>query len=371
VWRNEKVGPGRFREFWQCDADTVGAASPAADAEMIAMACAALEAAGVTAGSYVVNVSTRQLLDGVLGNVVGGSQRLIAMRAIDKLDRLGLDGVRDLLGPGRTDESGDRTPGANLDPGEIDVVLGFLAVSVEDRESALGALSELGVQDAARWQDGLRTLQLIHETLTALGVDSSKARFNPSIVRGLEYYTGPVYEIELLGEMKDEDGRPARFGSVGGGGRYDDLVARFRGERIAATGVSIGVSRLAAALNAQSVEEDGPVVVLALEQDQMAAYFATAAALRRSGVKAEVYLGAGRFGAQLKYADKRNAPLAIIIGSDEREKGQVTIKDLKLGAQMSKAIADNETWRKGRPAQVTVERAALLETVREMLGRAP
>jgi histidyl-tRNA synthetase len=219
-------------------------------------------------------------------------------------------------------------------------------------------------------EKGLAELGAIDAILTRLAIADDRAQIDPGVVRGLEYYTGPVYEIELLGETKDESGKPVRFGSVGGGGRYDDLVARFRGEPIPATGISIGVSRLAAALNALGAAREGPIVILALESDQMADYFAIAADLRNAGLIAEVYLGAGKFGAQLKYADKRASPLAIIIGSDERGKGQVTIKDLNLGARLAKDITDNEEWRKGRPAQVTIERARLLETVRQMLANA-
>ena len=368
VWRNEKLGPGRFREFWQCDADTIGSASPAADAELMAMACEAMEACGVARGSYVIKASTRKLLNAVLAAVgvpeENTATRLTILRAIDKLDRLGPEGVRALLGAGRKDESGDFTKGAGLSADAAEKVMAFVATARGDRTATLNALA-----NAVQGNDtGLEDLTAIDAVLRNLGVDDASVEFDPGIVRGLEYYTGAVYEIDLLGETKDEDGKTIRIGSVGAGGRYDDLVARFRGERIPAAGISIGVSRLASALNARTAEADGPVVILALEADQMASYFAIAAELRNAGVTTEVYLGAGRFGAQLKYADKRNSPLAIIIGSDEREKGEVTIKDLKLGAQLSKAIADNDEWRKGRPAQVTVARADLLATVRQMLA---
>jgi histidyl-tRNA synthetase len=297
------------------------------------------------------------------------SQRLTVLRAIDKLDRLGLDAVEALLGSGRRDESGDFTPGANLSDRGISFVIEYLRCAEGDPRDTLGRIQDLVLTndkvDSARLRDVYRELNVLD---VVLGVGADQAQFDPAIVRGLEYYTGPVYEIELLGETKDEDGKPVRIGSVGAGGRYDDLVARFRGERIPATGISIGVSRLAAALAMADAEEDGPIVILALEQDQMAEYFALARALRAgTDHPVEVYLGAGRFGAQLKYADKRNAPLAIIIGEDERKAGQATIKDLKLGARMAKTIADNEEWRKGRPAQITVPRADLAETVLRML----
>ncbi len=377
VWRNEKPGPGRFREFCQCDADTVGAPGPAADAEMIAMACAALEAAGVPRGLYTLKVSTRQLLDGLLaamapeGAPLAPRARLTVLRAIDKLDRLGLEGVRLLLGPGRRDESGDFTPGAGLAAAQIDILTAFLDASGKGRAGALAAYGALPFEGSPLWREGLTALNAIHETLAALKVGEDQALFDPAIVRGLEYYTGAVYEAELGLAIEDADGRSVRFGAVGGGGRYDDLVARFRGEPIPATGFSIGVSRLAAALAAGGAGAralDGPVVILALEADQMGAYFAMAQELRAAGVRAEVYLGGAGMRAQMKYADKRAAPLAVIVGGDERAAGQVTIKDLKLGAELAKGIADNETWRKGRPAQITAPRASLAHTVQTMLA---
>lgn len=380
VWRNEKPGPGRFREFWQCDADTVGSASPAADAEMIAMACAALEAAGVDRESYVLKVSSRQLLDGLLEIVQvppdASSMRLAILRAIDKLDRLGVDGVRLLLGAGRKDESGDFTKGAGLSPAQIEPILKFVTLAQENPTP----------QSILRlWETVAPTISLtpsaadvavnevtkIFEVLQALGVLDGRVKLDTSVVRGLEYYTGAVFEAELI--ATDANGKRISFGSVGGGGRYDDLVARFRGEKIPATGFSIGVSRLVAALEAaEASKEDAEqlVVILALEPD-MGEYFAMAAELRAAGVRAEVYLGAGKFGAQLKYADKRGARVAVIQGSNEREKGLVTLKDLQLGAELSKSIADNEEWRKGRPAQIEAPRGDLVAKVREMLADRP
>ena len=366
VWRNEKPGPGRFREFWQCDADTVGSASPAADAEMIAMACAALEAAGIGKAGYQLRFSNRKLLDGLLEEIGVAEEetakRLIVLRAIDKIDRLGIEGVVALLGAGRRDESGDFTRGAQLDDAAIGRVREFLAASGSTRGDCIQALGL--VLNGARAEEGLKELAAIDDTLTALGI-GGEALCDTAIVRGLEYYTSAVFEAQLVGR----DG--VSFGSVGGGGRYDDLVARFRGERIPATGFSIGVSRLTAALEAaeQSVaNEQQLVVILALEGDQAGEYFRMASELRAAGVRAEVYLGGSGMRAQMKYADKRGAALAVIVGGDERAKGVVTVKDLALGAEMSKTIADNEEWRKGRPAQIEAPRADLVATVKKMLA---
>lgn len=363
VWRNEKPGPGRFREFWQCDADTVGSASPAADAEMIAMACAALEAAGVAKGGYQLSFSTRRLLDAVLEKIGvpadAYATRLVVLRAIDKFDRLGAKGVEALLGAGRKDESGDFTKGAGLDAAQAAAVLNLVNAGAGSRADVLARLAGIAGEEA------ISELRQIDAALSALGV-SDAARIDPTIVRGLEYYTGAVFEAQLVG------GDGASFGSVGGGGRYDDLVARFRGERIPATGFSIGVSRLAATLQAQSAAEaDGPVVVLVMDQERIGDALAMADELRRAGVRAEVYLGAAGMKAQLKYADKRAAPVAVIQGGDELAKGVVTLKDLKLGAKIAAGLGeDREAYAKAREqVQQEVPRAQLVAAVQQILAR--
>ncbi len=374
VWRNEKPGPGRFREFVQCDADTVGSARPEADAEMVAMAAAGLEAAGLPRGAYVLKINNRKLLDGLLAQagVVDPRQKLTALRAIDKLDRLGWEGVKDLLGEGRLDESGAYTKGAGLDVPAREAIGEFIDISTRDA-GVLLALAKLNL--GAVGEEGLRELDLIEDVLDGIGLASDQARFDPSVVRGLEYYTGAVFEAELLLETTDERGEPVRFGSVGGGGRYDDLVARFTGQSVPATGFSFGVSRLAAALRAAgrgaAPDARGPVVVIAFDQARMADYFALAAELRAGGVPAEVYLGTSGMRAQMKYADRRLSPAAVIIGEDELAQGVVTIKDLDLGRELARGVTDNKEWREGRPGQVTVPRAELLATVRGILEAAP
>ncbi len=364
VWRNEKPGPGRYREFWQCDADTVGSASPAADAEMIAMACAALEAVGVARGGYQLRVSTRKLLDAVLEKIGVAadafSTRLVVLRAIDKFDRLGREGVEALLGGGRKDESGDFTKGAGLDASQREAVLDLVSASAGTRAEVLTRLASIVTGEA------LEELRAVDAALSALGVSDAQALIDPNIVRGLEYYTGAVFEAQLIGEGG------ANFGSVGGGGRYDGLVSRFRGEPVPATGFSIGVSRLAAALQAQqSTPVRGPVVVLVMDQARVGHSLAMAAELRAAGVRAEAYLGAGGMKAQLKYADKRNASVAVIEGGDELAKGVVTLKDLKLGAELAqRAGEDRQAYAKLREqAQQEVPRSQFVAAVREMLAR--
>ncbi len=434
VWRNEKPGPGRFRQFYQCDADTVGAPSVAADAEICAMLADTLEAVGIERGDYIIRVNNRKVLNGVM-EVAGildpedpskfEAERGIVLRAIDKLDRLGVEGVRALLGKGREDESGDFTKGAGLTEAQVRVLVAFLlakekvqervdaALSVAKKQNAdfdgrlqsysghnnvvvdiesvpplgyptmfmMSYLTEL-VEGSTIGLDGVWELGQIAALTIGLGYNPDRIVIDPSVVRGLGYYTGPVYEAELTFEIKDEKGRPRSFGSVAGGGRYDDLVKRFTGQEVPATGVSIGVDRLLAALDYKEKERlrlagekpklpPGPVVVTVMDRDRMADYQQMVAELRNpydggDPIRAEVYLGNPKnFGNQMKYADKRNSPIAIIQGGDEHAAGKVQIKDLILGAQ----IAENATleeW-KDRPSQIEVDRADLVAEVRKML----
>ena len=281
VYRNEKPGPGRFRQFMQFDADTVGSASPAADAEMCMMAADTMEALGIPRGSYVVKVNNRKVLDGVMESIGLSSEehagtRLTVLRAIDKLDKFPVEEIEKLLGPGRWDGGeegkGDFTKGAGLSDRGISRVInftGYKGQSGSKSDTGSNAVTianfESVVEDNALGKEGVAELTTIKELVAAAGYDESRIVIDPSVVRGLEYYTGPVYEVELTLETKDEKGRPVRFGSVGGGGRYDGLVSRFRGEPVPATGFSIGVSRLQAALTMLGKVDTkpafGPVVV--------------------------------------------------------------------------------------------------------------
>ncbi|MEL7027990.1 MAG: histidine--tRNA ligase [Pseudomonadota bacterium] len=376
VWRNEKPGPGRFREFTQFDADCVGAPGAGADAEMCAMMADVVEAAGVARGQYVVRINSRRVLNGVLeaaglAGEAAVAQRLTVLRAMDKLDRLGAGGVRQLLGEGRKDESGDYTEGAKLSSDQIDVAMAAMEARAETPAATCAALRDV----VGSSEDGLKgaaELEEIAAVLDALGKLDGRAVIDPSVVRGLEYYDGPVFEAELLAEILDDKGRPQQFGSVASGGRYDGLVKRFKGVEVPATGMSIGLSRLLAALAAQrggAGEATGPVVVLVMDKARIADYQRMAAELRASGVRAEVYAGGSGVRAQMKYADKRRAPIAVIEGEDERARGVVQLKDLALGAEMAKAIDDNKTWREDQPAQTSVSRAGLVEGVRAILAR--
>jgi histidyl-tRNA synthetase len=373
VWRNEKPGPGRFRQFIQCDADTVGSSRPEADAEMIAMAAEGFEAAGLERGDYLLRINSRKLLNGLLVRLglTGTSQKLAVLRAVDKLDRLGSDGVRLLLGEGRKDESGAFTPGAGLEPRGVEAVLDFVFASAgATRAATLDRVADI-IGGSAEGDEGLAELSRIDAALTGMNIGQDRAAFSTSIVRGLEYYTGAVFEAEVMLTRPGTEGLVG-VGSVGGGGRYDDLVARFTGQPIPATGFSFGVSRLATALRMAGRDRAsaarGPVVIIVFDQTQMTDYFAAAGELRAAGIAAEVYLGASGMKAQMKYADRRLAPAAVLIGEDERARGEVTIKDLDLGRALSAKVSDNEAWRRDRPGQMTVPRGDMAAAIGRIIA---
>ena len=369
VWRNEKPDIGRYREFLQCDADTVGAPGFHADAEMVAMGAEAMRAVGIGEQEFIVRVNTRRLLNAVLNKIGANtnSVRLSVLRALDKLDRLGLDAVADLLGQGRRDESGDFTEGAGLESLGVTTVLDFATARKSTRGDTLEALSAM-VGDSEEGQNGLNELSAISNALTAMQVPENDVVFDPSVVRGLAYYTGPVYEIELLSSDRDV---VQRVGSVGGGGRYDDLIARFKGESVPAVGISIGISRLATALDIPLNESarDGPVVVVNLNRSDPSEALRLATELKNAGVEAEAYMGGSGMRPQLKYADRRNSPVAVMVGDDEIARGVVTIKDLKLGSELAQSIESNEDYRSQRPGQFEVARNDFVSEVKSIVER--
>lgn len=416
VFRNEKPGPGRFRQFMQFDADTIGTPGVAADAEMAMMMADVMEALGLK-GRYVVRINNRKVLDGLLDTIKlsgpeNAGRRLALLRSIDKLDRLGVSSVLELLTTGRTDESGDRTQGVGLSSDAAKKVLNFVTGEGEvwsdverfaqpTRDEWILSRADLQtftkLKDAGperyfynsrrlveNWmslvgssetgKQGVEELQTILSIIEAAGYGSNRIRIDPSVVRGLEYYTGPVFEAELLAEIPNDEGQIVRFGSVGGGGRYDGLVSRFRGEPVPATGFSIGVSRLMTALkNLGKIDTSdviAPVVVLVMDKDteSLGRYQKMVADLRAAGIRSEMYLGGAGMKAQLKYADRRGSPVAIIQGGDERSRGEVQIKDLIEGARLSAEITDNAEWRAARPAQVTVAEGDLVGEVKKILA---
>lgn len=376
VWRNEKPGPGRFREFYQFDIDTVGTPSMAADAEVCCVLADALEALDIARGDYIIKVNNRKALNGVL-EVVGISPQneetsLGVLRAIDKLDRLGLSAVRELLGKGRVDESGDFMKGADLREEQIKLIMDLLSVDEKLRSEVCDKFEAL-VKGSAVGEEGVAELREIDRFLSAVGYAEDRVIFDPTVVRGLAYYTGPVVEAALTFETTDETGQKRQFGSVAGGGRYDYLVERFVGEKVPATGASIGIDRLLAALKQlgklSGVETLAPVVITVMDRNYLLEYEKMTFQLRNAGIPAEMYLGSGGFKKQLQYADDRGSVVAVIAGSREFEAGEVALKDLWLGRELSKNITDRAAWSKEQPAQVTISMANLVEEVRGILNR--
>lgn len=380
VFRNEKPGPGRFRQFMQFDADTVGASSPAADAEICMMVADVFDALGFERGEYIVKVNNRKVLDGVMeANEITETQKLTVLRAIDKLDRLGATAVEQLLGEGRKDESGDFTKGAGLNFQQITRVMSVVGDPSLPKSSAKGVANKVTVAnledrvgDSVKGKTGAQELGEIANLVESSGYED-RVEIDPTVVRGLEYYTGPVFEAQLTFEVPNEKGEPVVFGSVGGGGRYDGLVGRFRGEEVPATGFSVGVSRLASALKAIGKLGDegsrGPVVVTVMDKARLADYQRIVADLRNAGVAAEMYLGSSGMKAQLKYADRRSSPCAIIAGSQEFDAGKLQVKDLVAGKAQAATVGDNAAWREERPGQFEVDAGEVVAKVKELLQK--
>ncbi len=381
VWRNEKPGPGRFKQFYQCDADSVGVPNVTADAELCAMLSDILENVGISKNDYVIRINNRKILEGILEKIgleqentesSSSLTRGVVMRAIDKLDRLGVSGVKNLLGAGRTDESGDFSKGAGLTSEQTALIIDFISARSISNEITISKLKDI-VKGSEIGSEGLAELESMLESVVAKRAHDKKFIIDPTVVRGLSYYTGPVFEAELTFETFDHRGNKRQFGSVAGGGRYDDLIKRFTGQTIPATGVSIGVDRLISAINCckkSSRKIVGPVVVTVMDKTLTQYYQSLVDELRSNDVRAEMYMGNPKdFGRQLKYADQRNSPVAIIVGSEEIERGVIQLKDLKLGIELSKSIASNEEW-KSRPAQFEVSRPNLISAVKKILTRA-
>ncbi len=379
VWRNEKPGPGRFKQFYQCDADTIGAHSTVSDSEMCTMLASIFETIGFSKDQYTIHLNNRKILDGVLEEIgiLNNSDsdrdketRGIVLRSIDKIDRLGHRGVRDLLGSGRLDDSGDVTEGAMLSENQIDLIMKFISLHESSNKKTLEELQYL-VSKSAIGLLGIKELELIVELTEAAGYLEDRIRINPGIVRGLGYYTGPVFEADLNMKVLNSDSTNTEIGSVAGGGRYDDLVKRFTGQEVPATGLSIGIDRLGFALNQldkkQEMKRNGPVIVTIMDMENILEYQKIVIELRSSGIRAELFLGNPKdLGKQLKYADQRNSKLAIIAGSQEFEKGNVQIKDLELGSRISSTIKTNQEW-KGQPAQTEVSRSDLVEHIKKLI----
>jgi len=359
VWRNEKPGPGRFREFLQFDADYVGTSNLLADSELCVLISEILEKCGLANNEFNIKISNRKLSKGLLEelNIIDQNQQSISLRAIDKLDRVGIEGVRLLLGKGRKDKSGDFTDGAQLEEKQIIKIIEFL------NSKDLNQLEQIGCKNKL-FEEGINELKQMVKKFDFFKFTNFK--IDPTVVRGLEYYTGPIFEAELTFKVKNEKGVEIEFGSIGGGGRYDDLVKRFKNQDCPATGISIGLDRLLYALNQKNIfnfNQKNPVLICTLDERYMDYYFKILNLLRSNNINSEIYSGSSNFKAQLKYADKRNCKYVIICGEDEVSKELITLKNLVVGSKVSEDIKSREDWTQSKDAQKTFAFSNLLNEI--------
>jgi histidyl-tRNA synthetase len=363
VWRADKPDKGRYREFTQFDLDSVGTESEIADTEILAGMCDTLAALKV--GGYLVRFSSRAILNLLLAYAgISEEQGVDVFRVLDKLDKVGMQKVRLELMQGYKDESGDTIRGVGLTADQVDRIERFLSIKAGNRRDVIAQTRELFKSvDGSR--ERIDAVERISNHLYALGYGDERVSLDLSIARGLAYYTGPVFEAILL--------EAPQFGSIFGGGRYDNLVMRFLGERIPAVGASIGVDRLLAALThlgkIGTHKATARVLVTNMDPALSEDYLAMTWELRRAGIPTELYIGSGKGpGKQLKYADQYEIPIALLYGSNEKQQGIVTLKDMTVGREKAKAVGDRKEWLAARPGQTTVARANLVEGVRNMLA---
>lgn len=364
VWRVDKPGPGRFREFTQFDFDIVGSSLMLADAEVIAVMVDVLDYLGID--NFVVRYSDRKLINGLSSYAgIPPEKATDVFRVIDKLEKQGKEAVILELGEGRTDKSGDEIPGLYLSDKQIDLLTDFLDLAMSDSDDILSDAEKLlGHIDVSR--EGIDELMRIQEYLRQMDVSPSKAKIDITIVRGLAYYTGPVYETTLK-DLPD-------YGSVFAGGRYDNLVGRFSGKSIPATGSSFGVDRMLAALKAlnaiEAKKSTTEVLVTTMDKSRTEDYIRIVDKIRISGMNAELYMGeTSNINKQLKYADRVGIPVAVIAGSKEFESGTITVKDLRAGSEKSKEVSDRAAWLKAEQIQVTIKRGSLITHLKRLLRK--
>ena len=368
VYRFEaKLDPGRFREFWQMDFDTVGAEDVSTDAENCMILSQALENIGLKRGTYLIKINNRKIVNGLLAysGITDKEQEMSVMRVIDKLDKIGIDAVAKELGGGRVDEvSGAQIPGLGLDAQHVDLIINYIKdfEQHDTRRNVIEKLKSKPAYENDTYKEGVIELELIDHILADLGYDEQVAILDPGMVRGLGYYTGPIYEVESLQTYKDAKGVERRVGSICGGGRYDGLVENLLHVKVPATGASIGVDRLAEllTLTGQVPEQiDGPVIVIVFDDELMPLYQKTAMNLRAAGINTEIYYGAKRgLKHQMAYADRNNCPLAVIIGGDEAAKGVASVKNLKLGKQLAATITDKNEWKQRVQKEIPLDNLA-------------
>lgn len=363
VWRADKPDKGRFREFTQFDLDSVGVESEIADTEIIAGMCDSLSA--LQCGPYLVKFSSRAILNLLLDYAsIPHEQGVDVFRVLDKLDKVGIEKIRLELMAGYKDESGDFIRGLGISADQVARIERFLAIKSDSRREVMARVRELfaAVEGASAQLD---VVEKISSHLYALGYGDDRVSLDLSIARGLAYYTGPVFEAILLDAPQ--------FGSVFGGGRYDDLVMRFLGQSIPAVGASMGVDRLLAALThlgrLGAQKATARVLITLMDAELSEDYLGMTWELRRAGIPTELYLGTGKGPRkQLKYADQYDIPLAVLYGSNEKAQGLVTIKDMVAGREQLKPTADRKEYLAQRAGQITIPRAELVPTIRKMLA---
>jgi histidyl-tRNA synthetase len=319
VWRNEKPGPGRFREFIQFDADYVGTKNLQADAELCILISEILEKCGLAKDDYTVKISSRKFTKELFDElkIQSKEQSAVTLRALDKIDRLGWEEVKKILGTGRKDKSGDFTKGAELSDEQIKML-------------------EKRIKEAKPSTDDILEIMKIFEAY-----DFSNYQYDPSVIRGLEYYTGPIFEVNLNFEVKNSKGKTIQFGSIGGGGRYDNLVSNFGNLDCPATGISIGIDRLVYALMQKkefNIKSNKPVVICVFSKENIKDYIKILKELRKANISSEVYPGEGNLKKQMQYANKIGSPAVILYGEDEIKSGKLTLRDLKSGKESNIAI---------------------------------
>jgi histidyl-tRNA synthetase len=316
VWRNEKPGPGRYREFLQFDADYVGTKNLQADAELCVLISEILEKCSLTKNDYTVKISSRKFTEELFEKlkIQSSEQTSITLRALDKIDRLGWMEVKKLLGKGRKDKSGDFTKGANLNEKQIN----FLEEKIKDT--------------TPNNKDILKIIKIFK------AYNFTNFKFDPSVIRGLEYYTGPIFEVNLNFEIKNSKGKAIQFGSIGGGGRYDNLISNFGNLECPATGISIGIDRLVYALMQKkefNIKSTKPIVICVFNKDKIKEYIEIQKKLRDSNISSEIYPGEGNLKKQMQYANKIRSPAVILYGDNEIKSGKITLRDLKSGKEIS------------------------------------
>jgi len=365
VWRNEKPGPGRFREFLQFDADYIGTSNLFSDAELCFLISEILKSCGLGISEFIIKISNRKLSKGLLEklNITDEQKQSTTLRAIDKLDRVGAEGVQHLLGKGRKDKSGDFTKGAELEESQIKEIINFLNIkNLSDKN--FERIREIAA-DNKSMNDGIEELELMEKYFSLFNFKNYI--FDPTVVRGLEYYTGPIFEANLTFGVKNNKGQEIEFGSVGGGGRYDDLVKRFNNQDCPSTGISVGLDRLIYAIlqkNTIKAEKKNPVLICVFDKKYMDFYIKILNMLRSENISAEIYSGSSNIKSQFKYADKRGCDFVILCGDDEVSKNVVTIKNLNVGKQMSANIKDRSEWKQSTEAQKTVAFDQLLNEIK-------